>query len=508
MTEIRFADTTIRDGPLSLWANNMRTGMMLAVAEDLDRAGFESIEVAYTQPKKMVRELKEDPWEALRLIRTRITETPLRTINSRFKAFELAPTVLYEIMLECLARVGIRQARLSDEWNQVESWRWKVDLARSVGIDPVVNLIFALSPKHTDEYYAERARQAASLDVHRLCLKDPGGLLTPDRMRTLVPAILAAVGDRYVEFHGHCSVGFGQLNALEAASLGIRTINTGVPPLANGTALPNIFSLAGNLRIQGFEPVFEEAPLRRVEGTLTTIAKREGLPIGGPVELDMTPYAHQIPGGMLTNLRHQLGLLGLEQRFDETREECASVREEWGYPIMVTPLSQFVGTQAALNIIAGERYRDVTDQAILFALGRWGGEEAIQGMDPDVRDRILNRPRARELAAAEPPQYSRKEIRKRYASPGMSDEEMLLRMEVLEEEIAAMRSAGPPREYPTAEKPLVALVRELTRPHGRAFVAVEVGGTRVTVARKAGPSSEGRMTPTGGAPQEAPQPGG
>src|SRR5581483_8611099 len=117
MTEIHFADTTIRDGHLSLWAQNMRTGMMLAIARDLDRVGFTSIECMYTHPQKAVRELKEDPWERIRLVRERVTETPLRTIVGRFPQFELAPPLLLKIRLQGEARDGIRQARISDDRN-------------------------------------------------------------------------------------------------------------------------------------------------------------------------------------------------------------------------------------------------------------------------------------------------------------------------------------------------------------------------------------------------------
>jgi oxaloacetate decarboxylase alpha subunit len=483
MTEIRFADTTIRDGHLSLWANNMTTSMMLAVAEDLDRAGFESIETTYSHPKKLVRELKEDPWERLRLLRERITQTPLRTIGSRFKQFELSPPVLFEVLMQCVARAGVRQSRLSDEWNQVESWRRKVRIARQAGMDPIINLIFSHSPKHSDEYYAERARQAASLDAYRICLKDPGGLLTPERMQTLVPTVLANVGDTYVELHSHCTTGLGPLNALEAVKLGIKTINVGVPPLANGTALPSVFNVADNLRALGYEPVYDEPALRRAEQKLTYIARREGLRVGRPVEYDASQYQHQIPGGMLTNLRHQLRLVGLEHRYDESLEECARVREEWGWPIMVTPLSQFVGSQAAINVIAGERYAQVTDQTIHYALGRWGGDEAIQGMDPDVRDRILNRPRARELAAWEVPDLTIEEARKQFGGPGLTDEEMLLRLEVLDQELEAMRTVGPPGEYLTADQPLVTLVRELAQHNERSFISVHKGDLSITLAK-------------------------
>ncbi len=482
--EVRFADTTIRDGPLSLWANNIRTGMMLAIARDLDRAGFESIETHYSHPKKVVRELKEDPWERLRLLRQQVTETPLRAIAARFRAFELSPPVLFELMMECHARIGIRQARISDEWNQLPMWEWKVRTARAVGIDPVVNLIFSYSPKHTDAYYAERTRQAASLDVYRLCLKDPGGLLTPERMRTLVPIVLQNAGDKYVELHSHCTTGLGPLNALEAVKLGIRTINTGVPPLANGTALPSVFNVAQNLRTLGYTPVYYEEAARRVEERMNQIAQQEGLPAGRPVEYNAGQYAHQIPGGMLTNLRHQLKLVGLEDRYEQALEECGRVREEWGYPIMVTPLSQFVGSQAAINVIVGERYKEVTDQTIHYALGRWGGQEAIDAMDPDVRDAIMSRPRARELAAWEPPQPSLDEIRRNYGGPGVSDEEMLLRMEVRQEEIEAMRAAGSPRRYEhlDATQPLVALLARLSTRTDH-YVRVEKGDFTLTLHR-------------------------
>lgn len=484
---VRFVDTTIRDGHLCLWANSMRTGMMLAIAEDLDRAGFEAIECMYTHPKKAVRELREDPWERLRLLRARITATPLRTIMGRFPQFELAPPLLLELRARCEAAAGIRQARISDEWNQVAGWAWKVRLCRAVGLEPVVNLIFSESPRHTDAYYAERARQLAQLGVDRVCLKDPGGLLTPERLRTLLPAILANVGDTPVELHAHCTTGLGPLNALEAVKLGIRTLNVGLPPLADGAALPSVFHLAHNLRLLGYEPVFDEAAARAASERLERIRQYERLPRGVPAAYDAAWYRHQVPGGMISNIRHQLHRVGLEDKLAATLEECARVREEWGWPIMVTPLAQFVGSQAAVNVIVGERYREVTDQTILYALGHWGGDEAIAAMDPNVRDRILARPRARELAAWRPPELTYAELRARYGAPGVSDEELLLRYEVGEEEVAALRAAGPPRSYEhlSAAQPLVTLIAELARRSDRRYIHLRKGALSVTLARRA-----------------------
>src|SRR5262249_54566070 len=149
---------------------------------------------------------------------------------------------------------------------------WRIQACREVGLDPVVNVIYSVSPRHTDEYYAERAAQLSELRPYRICLKDPGGLLTPERVRTLAPIGVAAAGDIPVELHSHCTTGLGPLNALEAVQHGIRTLNVGVPPLANGTALPSIFNVAENLRGMGYEPVFNEAPVRAASAKLTAIA--------------------------------------------------------------------------------------------------------------------------------------------------------------------------------------------------------------------------------------------
>jgi oxaloacetate decarboxylase (Na+ extruding) subunit alpha len=489
MTEIRFADTTIRDGHSSLWAQNMRTGMILAIAPDLDRAGFTSIELMYPPPKKVVRELHENPWERLRLVREQITETPLRTIVGPYPTFDYAPPIYTRLKVRCEGRAGIRQARISSEWNQAESWAWKIEAVRDAGMDPIVNLIYSHSPKHTDEYYADRARQLVALQPWRICLKDPGGLLTPERVRTLVPAIRAQTGDIPLELHGHCTTGLGPLNAIEAVKLGIHIVNVGVPPLANGAALPSIYNLADNLRALGYEPVYDEAATRAVTARLTAIAERDGLPIGRPVEYDGAQYQHQVPGGMISNLRHQLKLVGMESRVEAVLEEASRVREEWGWPIMVTPLSQFVGSQAAINVITGDRYAHVTDQAILYALGFWGGQEAMDAMDPTVRDKVLDRPRAREIMADPPREPTYAELQARWGGPGVSDEELLLRMECSDAELAMLRAAGPPRRYDhlDAGAPLVALVEQLTRRAGYRYVHVQKGALSLTLTRDEAP---------------------
>ena len=486
MNEIGFVDTTLRDGHQSLWAEGMTTGMMLPIAERMDQAGFEAIElISASHLKKCVRELKEDPWERVRLVAQRITKTPLRLIAGRVNAFEITPVSIYRLFIERMAANGMRQARISDEWNDFSSWQRKVQISRDAGLEPIVNLIYSVSPKHTDEYYAQKAREAAKLDVFRLCLKDPGGLLTPERTQTLVPIIQQNGNGIPLELHTHCTTGLGPLCCLEAIKLGVKSMNTAIPPLANSSSNPSLFNVATNARALGYTPAIDEEAIKPVAEHFTFIAKHEGLPIGAPVEYDYSQYLHQVPGGMISNLRHQLRLVGLEDRVEEALEECSRVRADFGYPIMVTPLSQFVGSQAAINVIVGERYKEVTDQVIQYALGRWG-KEGGSSMEPNVKDKILSRPRAKELARSEPPELSIEEVRRKLGGPGVSDEELLLRWVVRKEEIETMRAAGPPKEYLSTRQPLVTLIQELTKRKDYRQIQVQKPGLSVILEKKAG----------------------
>ncbi len=277
MDTIRFVDTTIRDGHQSLWAENMTTGMMLPIAKNLDDAGFEGIElISGSHLKKTVRELKEDPWERVRLISKVITKTPLRLIAGRVNTFEYNPPSMYRLFVERMFANGIREARISDEWNDHEGWKFRVGECHRAGMKSILNLIYSVSPKHSDEYFAERTRQAASLKPYRLCLKDPGGLLTPERMETLVPIIFKNAGGIPVELHTHCTTGLGPLCCIKGMELGIRSINTALPPLADDTSNPSLFNVAKNARALGYKTDIDEEILKPVSRHFTAIAKREG----------------------------------------------------------------------------------------------------------------------------------------------------------------------------------------------------------------------------------------
>jgi oxaloacetate decarboxylase alpha subunit len=481
--EIRFVDVTIRDGHQSLWAESMTTGMMLPVAERLDNAGFEAIElISSSHVKKAVRELHEDPWDRIRMVAGRIKKTPLRLIAGRINTFGFEPPCLYQLFLDRMGANGVRQLRISEPWNDYAGWKRRRDAADHAGMDSIINLIYSISPRHTDAYYAERCRQAVSLKPMRLCLKDPGGILTPDRIRTLLPIIQKNSGGLPIELHSHCTTGLGPLVALEAIKLGVRIINTAIPPLADDASLPSIFNVCANARALGYKPMIDEESLRSVSDHFMQIAKREGFPIGKAAEYDEGQYIHQVPGGMISNLRHQLTKVGLADKVEEALEETKRVRADLGYPIMVTPLSQYVGSQAAINVIVGERYKEVTDQVIQYALGRFG-EEGAEAMDPDVKHKILDRPRGREIAATPIPEPTLEEVRRDLGGAGVSDETLLLRWLLGKDDVEALKKYGPVKEYNTNRHPLVALVADLASRTDNALIEVKLPGFSLTLAR-------------------------
>ncbi|HXV47456.1 MAG TPA: hypothetical protein VEB61_01550, partial [Candidatus Binatia bacterium] len=353
---------------------------------------------------------------------------------------------------------------------------------KRLGMDVIVNIIYSVSPRHNDEYYAERARRAAAIQPYRICFKDVAGLLTPDRAHRLIPLIQKNIGEVPLEFHAHCNNGMAPFNYLEAIKLGVDTLHTAIPPLANGSGQPSVFNVASNAQALGYRPLVDLESVKPVEKHFTFIAKREGLPMGAQREYDHAQYLHQVPGGMISNLCYQLRTMGMENKLPETLEECGRVRAEFGYPIMVTPLAQFVGSQAAINVITGERYKEVTDQAIQYALGLWG-KEAPTVMDATVKDKILSRQRAREWQNWSPPDISLDEVRRKFGAPGVSDEELVLRVIAGEASVKTMLAAGAPNEYLNVTQPLVRLIGELGKRKDWRHVFIEKKGFKLRIEK-------------------------
>jgi len=462
---VGLVDTTVRDGHQSLWsADALTTAMIAEVAPVMDRVGFRAIDfTSSTHMAMAVRTHAEDPWERIRVVRDLMPDTPLGFITPgmRFMAWERAPLDVMRLALRCVIRNGIRRIWVAESMNDVDTALRIARIAKEEQAEEVlVGLVYSISPVHTDDYYAARARAiAASADVDVLNLKDPGGLLTSERVRTLVPALRAAAPSLPLEVHSHCTATMAPLVYLESVRLGASFLCTAVRPLANGTSQPSAEQTLANLRAEGFAAELDEDALAEMSAYFTRLAARIGRPVGAPVEYDVSIYRHQLPGGMTSTLRRQLREVGMEDRWDEVLDELPRVREELGWPIMVTPLSQFVGVQAFLNVTTGARYSQIPDEIVKYVLGQYGpppGEVA-----QDVAATVLASPKAEQFRREEH-RLDLAEARARYGD-AIDDELLLLRMMLPPDQVDAMLARPKAGPRPPVRHPVLTLVEGLTR---------------------------------------------
>lgn len=461
---IRLIDVTLRDAHQCLWATRMTTAMMAELAPRLDRAGFEAIDLAGGAVFDVcVRYLRENPWERMRILSKWVKETPLivMTRSQSLFTFEFFPDDIVALTAERIHANGIRYHTPYDALNDMRNMQTPVRAAKAVGLYTVGGVVYTLSPVHTDEYYARKTRELIALGVDAIFIKDASGLLTPERIATLVPIIKTVCGDLPLQLHSHCLTGLSPVGALKAIELGVDAVHTATSPLANGASHPSTEQFVANARRNGFDVPLDLCCVEEVAERLRYIARREDKPLGAIVEYDAFHYEHQMPGGMVSNIKSQLGALGLAHRLPEVLEEAARVRCELGYPIIVSPFAQFVMTQAVLNVMGAERYASVPDEVRKYALGYYG--ELAAPIEPNVFDRIA---RGEAPVTVRPGDLLEPAIPRlrRERGPFGSDDDLLLAAFYPESEVKALRDAGPIKtEYPLASTPLATLMREIGR---------------------------------------------
>ena len=339
---IKLVDVTIRDAHQCLWATRMTTAMMAEIAPRLDRAGFEAIDLAGGAVFDVcVRYLREDPWERMRILSRWVTNTPLivMTRSQSLFTFEFFPDDIVELTAERIFANGIRYHTPYDALNDMRNMQVPVRAAKKVGLYTAGGIVYTVSPVHTDDYYARKTRELVGLGVDAVYIKDPSGLLTPERAQTLVPAIKTACGTLPLHLHSHCLTGLAPHTACRAVQLGVDVVHTATSTLANGASHPATEQFVRNIRRDGYTVDIDLAPVEEVADRLLYIAKREGKPVGAIVEYDAFHYEHQMPGGMISNLKSQLTPLGIAHRLPEVLEEAARVRHDLGYPIIVSPFA-------------------------------------------------------------------------------------------------------------------------------------------------------------------------
>lgn len=482
MSRLRIVDTTLRDGHQCLWATRMSTAMMLPVAETLDRIGFDAVEVmGAVHFDACVRYLKEDPWARLRALRERITKTPLQSLirSKCVLGFELQPDDIARLWVERLFANGTRRFILFDGLHDLDNLMVSGRHAKKLGAQTTGWLIFSDSPVHTDELYAQKAREFLDrIKVDALLIEDTGGILTPERVRTLVPAIKKEIGTVPLGLHVHNLVGLAQRTYIEAARLGVDELYTCIAPIADGNAPPAIQTTARNLRYLGYEVAVDDELVGKTSGHFEAVAQIAGKPVGKPQDFDAANFGHQIPGGVLSNLIAQLEIAGLPDRIDAVLDECVRVREELGWPIMVTPFSQLVGVQATLNVIGRERYGRVPHEVKKYALGYYG--KLLAPVDADVLDRIVENASQDIPLEPVPPEPAVKRLRPRYPN----EDELLLRHSFPGNLVDEMYAAPPDEnDYSLIEDPLHYLVNEFEKLPRLGRVFVQKGSFKISLNR-------------------------
>lgn len=450
MAEISFCDQTFRDGPQSLWGLRMRAGVITAVADHMDRAGFSSIDVPsggfYTV---MMRYLREDPIEAAQHYRRCLPNSSLRfgTRPSSSGQYGISSYAVLDFYTRYMAeRLRMDSVWVFDCLYDMAEIEYRARRCHEAGMLVVPSIMYGISPVHTDAFYADRVREMVSWGIaSSIYFEDAPGILTPERAETLVPALVAACGDLPLEMHCHNTTGLAPLNYLTAISHGVRILHTCSRPLANGPSLPSTEMMIVNIEAAGHTHDLDTSGFEQVADHLERVALQEGHPVGQCNEYDRRLYDHQLPGGMTGSFKAQLAQYGMEDALDAVLEEIPVVRAAFGHPVSATPFSQLLGTQAVLNVVSGERWSITTDEVAMYMIGAFGTPPAP--IDQDAKDRLLSTPAGKKMIGWKRPEMTLAQMRDQLGS-GEDDDEFVRRYFAPPPDIAATRAAGPlKRDY-------------------------------------------------------------
>ncbi|ROT45785.1 pyruvate/oxaloacetate carboxyltransferase [Pusillimonas sp. NJUB218] len=443
MTDVRLIDVSLRDGNQSIWgAVGVKTSTIERVAPHINKVGYYAAEAATsTMFATAVRYHQEDPWDRLDALRIAAPDTTLGflTTGKRFITFSRTPPELFKLAFELLRRHGVTRMWVIDPMHDMEAAMSTARLAKAAGFEEVIGgLCYTISPVHTDAYFTEKIAQFDKCDaIDSIYIKDPAGLLTPDRLHSLVPSLRSGLKHKRIdELHTHCNTGLAPLTLLAGADLGLRYLHCALPPLAEGASHASALQLVNNLKARGHHVNVDVDAMQRASDALLREARLRNLPEGRPLLYDEAYYRHTLPGGVLSTTARQLKEMGKGHLMPAVVEEAQQVRADLGWPIVVTPFAQYIVTQAALNVMAGERYQRISDEVVDMLLGDWGPMPGL--VDPELLNRVHDLPRARQrIAQPEPDPPSIADLRRRLGSE-LTDEDFLMRAVMPTEQMDAM----------------------------------------------------------------------
>ena len=385
-------ETACRDAHQSLIATRMTTEEMLPILGELDAAGYAALEVwGGATFDACLRFLGEDPWERLRKIKAAAPKTPLQMLlrGQNLLGYKHYADDVVDSFIKNSIKNGIDVIRVFDALNDTRNVATSLECIKKYDGHAQIAVSYTTSDIHTIEYYVELAKKSAALGADSLCIKDMAGVMTPESAYSLISALKDAV-EMPIQLHSHDTGGIAAMTYIRAAQAGVDIVDTAISPLAGGTSQPATESVAIALEDMGYDTGLDMNKLGKIADYFKPL-KAEYVESGllDPKVLEIEPKAliYQVPGGMLSNLLSQLKEAGAEDKYEEVLEEVPRVRAELGFPPLVTPLSQMVGTQAVMNVLTGERYKMVPNEIKEYVRGQYG--QSPGPVDEEIRKKII-----------------------------------------------------------------------------------------------------------------------
>ena len=389
---VKITETALRDGHQSLIATRMTTEEMKPILKKMDQAGYHAMEVwGGATFDACLRFLNEDPWERLRTIRKEVKNTKLQMLlrGQNLLGYKHYPDDVVEKFIMKAVENGIDIIRVFDALNDVRNLATSIKTVKKAGAHCQCAISYTTSKVHTIDYYVELSKEMEKQGADSICIKDMAGILTPQSAYNLVKKLKSNVKVP-IELHNHCTSGIASMAYLKAVEAGVDIIDTAISPFANGTAQPPTEPMAMTLKEMGMDTGLDLDALKDIAAHFKPIKekyKENGILNTKVMETEPQTLIYQVPGGMLSNLLSQLTQSGAADKYEEVLREIPKVREDLGYPPLVTPLSQMVGTQAVFNILTGARYKMVPKEIKDYVKGLYGKSPAP--ISNEIKEKII-----------------------------------------------------------------------------------------------------------------------
>lgn len=392
MAKVKITETVLRDAHQSLIATRMTTAEMLPILEDMDKIGYHSIEAwGGATFDSCLRFLNEDPWDRLRQIRARVKNTKLQMLfrGQNILGYRHYADDVVEYFVQKSIANGIDILRIFDALNDARNLKTAINATKKEGGHVQAAISYTISPVHSSEAFAKYAKELEEMGADSICVKDMSGLLTPYTAYDLIKTLKETVKIP-IQLHTHYTTGLASMTILKAIEAGVDVVDTAISPMAMGTSQAPTEAIVSTLKGTPYDTGLDLAALDKICKYFTPLREeyiKSGLLDPKVLKVDVNCLLYQVPGGMLSNLVSQLKQQGKSEKLAEVLEEVPRVREDAGYPPLVTPTSQIVGTQAVLNVIAGERYKLVSKEFKGMIRGDYGKTPAP--IDPAFVKKII-----------------------------------------------------------------------------------------------------------------------